>query len=277
MNLLEQEARSGKDHQVLAFPNKIHPTALVAIGAKLGPNVSVGPFSIIGEHVKIGADTVIGPHVVIEGWTSIGARNQIGTGTIIGNIPQDLKFRGEESYVVMGNDNIIREYVTINRGTEGGGLITSIGNNNVIMTSVHVAHDVKIHNHVIISNGVGISGHVIIDDWVTIGGLSGIHQFTQIGFMAMVGGISAITKDIPPFSLVNGNPAKLYGLNIERLRRNNYPINTRMLLQRAYKILLRSGMNLEDAIKKVEQELPSNPEVDLILQFIRRSNRGIYR
>ncbi len=277
MNILEQETRQCKDHQILTFPNKIHPTALVAAGAELGLNVSVGPFSIIGEHVKIGAGTVIGPHVVIEGWTSIGERNQIGTGTIIGNPPQDLKFRGEESYVLIGDDNIIREYVTINRGTEGGGLITKIGNNNVIMTSVHVAHDVNIHNNVIISNGVGLAGHVIVEDWVTLGGLSGIHQFTQIGFMAIVGKMSAISKDIPPFFLVNGNPAKLYGINIERLRRNKYPIGTRMLLQRAYKILVRSGMKLEDAIKKVEQELPSNPEIDIILQFIRRSNRGIYR
>ena len=167
--------------------------------------------------------------------------------------------------------------MTINRGTESGGLITSIGDNNVIMTSAHIAHDVKINNHTIISNGVGISGHVCIDDWATIGGLSGIHQFTRIGFMSMVGGVSAITKDIPPFSLVNGNPAKLYGLNVERLRRNQYPLHVRMLIQRTYKCLFRSNLTIDEAIKKVELELPKTPEIDIILNFIQKSTRGFYR
>ena len=277
MAFSKQEVYPQQSAEYVSALHKIHPTAIIAPGAELGPNVTVGPFSVIGEHVKIGADTQIGPHVVIDGWTSIGQRNQIATGTIIGNIPQDLKFCGEESYVVIGHENIIREYVTINRGTESGGLITSIGDNNVIMTSAHIAHDVKINNHTIISNGVGISGHVCIDDWATIGGLSGIHQFTRIGFMSMVGGVSAITKDIPPFSLVNGNPAKLYGLNVERLRRNQYPLHVRMLIQRTYKCLFRSNLTIDEAIKKVELELPKTPEIDIILNFIQKSTRGFYR
>jgi len=277
MAFSKQEIYPQQSAESVSALDKIHPTAIIAPGAELGPNVTIGPFCIIGEHVKIGADTQIGPHVVIDGWTSIGQRNQIATGAIIGNIPQDLKFIGEESYVVIGNENIIREYVTINRGTENGGLVTSIGNNNVIMTSAHIAHDVKINNHTIISNGVGISGHVCIDDWATIGGLSGIHQFTRVGFMSMIGGVSAITKDIPPFSLVNGNPAKFYGLNIERLRRHQYPLHLRMLIQRTYKCLFRSNLTIDEAIKRVELEFPKAPEIDIIVNFIQKSSRGFYR
>lgn len=262
---------------ILNIPKTIHPTAIIASGAQLGPDVAIGPYSIIGENVSIGAHTLVGSHVVIEGNTTIGERNQICTGAIIGNAPQDLKFDGEETFVTIGNDNIIREYVTINRGTQGGGSITRIGDHNVLLTAMHVAHDVWIKNHVVISNSVAIAGHVIIDDWVTIGGLAGIHQFTRIGTMAMVGSISKITKDIPPFTLVNGNPAKLCGLNTERLRRNQFSLETRLLLQRAYKILFHSKLDMEAAIEKIEQDIPPSSEIDLIIKFIQGSTYGFYR
>lgn len=262
---------------ILNMPKTIHPTAIIADGAQLAPDVAIGPYSIIGENVSIGAHTLIGAHVIIEGNTTIGERNQICSGTIIGNVPQDLKFDGEDTFVTIGNNNIIREYVTINKGTRGGGGITRIGDHNVILTAAHVAHDVWIKNHTIISNGVAIGGHVTLDDWVTIGGLAGIHQFTKIGTMAMVGSVSSITKDILPFTLVKGNPAKLYGLNIEKLRRCQFSLEARLLLQRTYKIIFRSGLTLEEAIKKVEQDIPPSTEIDVIIKFIQKSTRGFYR
>ena len=255
----------------------VHPTALVAEGAELGSNVCIGPYTIIGEHVQIGQGTVIGAHVVIEGWTTIGEYNEIATGAIIGNVPQDLKFKGELSYVVIGHHNIIREYVTINRGTTGGGGVTRIGSHNLIMTSVHVAHDVQLGNHNIIANAVGIAGHVVIDDWVTIGFASGIHQFVRLGQMAMIGAGSIIVKDVAPYTLVKGDSPKVYGLNIERLRRNGYSVTARRDIYRAYKILFNSGLVLDEALLKIKEELPDNEDINCIIQFLQQPGRGIYR
>ena len=255
----------------------IHPTALIADGAEIGLNVSIGPYSIIGEHVQIGQGTVVGSHVVIDGWTTIGECNEIATGAIIGNIPQDLKFKGEMSHVVIGDRNIIREYVTINRGTTGGGGVTRIGSHNLIMTSVHVAHDVQMGHHNIIANAVGIAGHVVIDDWVTIGFSSGIHQFVRLGRMAMIGAGSMIAKDVAPYTLVKGNSPKSYGINIERLRRNGYSLTARRDIYRAYKILFNSGLILDEALSKIKEELPGNEDINCIIQFLQQSSRGIYR
>ncbi len=255
----------------------IHPTALIAPGAKISPDVSIGPYTLIGEHVSIGQGSVIGAHVVIDGWTTIGESNQISTGAIIGNCPQDLKFAGEVSSVTIGNNNTIREYVTINRGTTGGGGVTCIGNHNLIMTSVHVAHDVQMGHHNIIANAVGIAGHVVIDDWVTIGFGSGIHQFVMLGRMAMIGAGSMISKDVVPYTLVAGNSPKLYGLNIERLRRNGFSLEARKEIHRAYKILFNSGLSLDKAIEKIEEECPKNDTIKCFLTFLRRTSRGIYR
>ncbi len=262
---------------MISIPKGIHPTALIAPGAKIGSDVSIGPYSIIGEHVRIGNGTIIASHVTIEGWTHIGARNQIGIGSILGGIPQDLKFNGEISKVFIGDENIIREYVTVNRGTAGGGGQTFIGNNNVIMTSAHVAHDVTIGNHNIISNAVAIGGHVVIEDWVTIGALCGLHQFIKLGQMSMIGALSLITKDVTPFALVTGNPAKRYGLNIERLRRNGYSAQDRIAIQRAYKILFHQGLLIEAAIERLESEFPFNKDVQCLIQFLQNATRGIYR
>lgn len=255
----------------------IHPTALISSGAEIAADVSIGPYSIIGDNVRIGQGTRIGNHVVIEGWTDIGEYNQIFTGAIIGNIPQDLKFQNEKSYASIGDHNIIREYVTINRGTEGGGGITRIGHHNLIMTTAHVAHDVQIGNHNVIANAVGIAGHVEIHDWVTVGFASGLHQFIKIGNMAMIGAGSMVSKDVAPFALITGNSPKLYGVNIERLRRNGYTMEAKKNINRAYKILFKMGLTIEIAIEKITVELPKSEDIDCLIQFILQSKRGIYR
>lgn len=262
---------------ISSTPYQIHPTALIAPGAKIAPEVSIGPYSVIGEHVSIGRGTIIASHVTIDGWTEIGERNQIGIGSIIGGIPQDLKFNGEISKVFIGHDNKIREYVTINRGTKGGGGKTVIGNHNVIMTSAHVAHDVTMGDHNIISNAVAIGGHVVIEDSVTVGALCGLHQFIKLGRLSMIGALSLITKDVTPYALVAGNPAKRYGINTERLRRNGYTSEARMRIKCAYKILFNQGVTLAEAVKKLEIEFANNGDIEYLIQFLNNSTRGIYR
>lgn len=256
---------------------KIHPTAIVAPGAQLGAGVEVGPFSIIGENVQIGDGTIIGAHVTIEGWTVIGQNCRIYSGAVIGNEPQDKKYKGEKTYLFIGDDNVIREYATISRGTLGGGGETRLGNNNMIMSYVHVAHDVQMGSNIVVAHGTGISGHVVIEDCAVISGLCGIHQFTKIGRMSMIGAQSMIAKDVPPYVLVKGNPAKLYGVNIVGLRRNGLSPETRKVIQRAYKILYRSGLPLKQAIEEMERELPACEEIDHFLRFLRSAERGIYR
>ncbi|HAT3884141.1 TPA: acyl-ACP--UDP-N-acetylglucosamine O-acyltransferase [Legionella pneumophila] len=263
--------------KVVSFSQLIHPTALISPYAKIGSNVSIGPYSIIGDNVSIGQGTTIGSHVSIQGWTQIGEDNQIETGAIIGAVPQDLKFAGEKSTVFIGNNNIIREYVTINRGTAGGGGETRVGNHNLIMTSVHVAHDVQMGNNNIIANAVAIGGHVVIDDWVTIGALCGIHQFVQLGRMSMIGAQSKITKDVLPYTLVSGNPPKRFGINVERLRRNGYSSSERIDIQRAYKILFQEGQTLTDNIEMLKKEFQKSLDVNYILKFLENSKRSFYR
>lgn len=260
-----------------SFSGIIHPTAIIADGACIGRNVHIGPYSIIGENVTIGDDCVIHSHVVIEGWTTIGCRNQIFTGAIIGNIPQDLKFIGEQSFVTIGDDNIIREYVTINRGTTGGGGKTSIGNHNLLMTGCHVAHDTCMGNHNIIANSVAIAGHVIIEDSVTIGGLCGIHQFCKLGRLSMIGSNSVINKHVLPFALIDGNPSKLYGLNVIRLRRNGYTPEARMQLQKAYKVISRASLTTVEVIEAIKQAVPITIDIEHLLLFLEHAERGVYR
>lgn len=256
---------------------RVHPTAIVEPGAQIGADVEIGPYAIIGEHVAIGDGTRIGPHVVIEGWTQVGRNNRIYTGAVVGSEPQDLKFKGEKSYLFIGDDNIIREYCTISRGTEGGGGETRIGNGNLLQANSHVGHDVQMGNGVILGHGSGIAGHVVIEDRVVIGGMCGIHQFTKVGRMAMVGAHSMISKDVPPYALITGNPPKVYGVNIVGLRRNGLTPETRMEIQRAFKILYRSGRNVSQAIEEMERELPGCEEIDHFLRFLRSADRGIYR
>jgi UDP-N-acetylglucosamine acyltransferase len=269
--------------QVKVLENKIvnlrdiHETAVVHPGAKLGRNVAIGPYAVIGEHVEIGDNCEIGPHVAIDGWTAIGNGNRFFHGASIGFEPQDLKFNGEKSFLVIGDNNVFRENVTVHRGTEGGGGETRIGNDNLFMAYSHVAHDCQLGNHIVVANCVALAGHVVVEDRVVIGGLCGVHQFTKIGKMVMVGACSKIVKDIPPFVLVDGNPAKVAGINVVGLRRNNITPETRDEIKRAYRILYRSNLTISRAVEQMEQELQGSAEIDHFIRFLRNAERGILR
>ncbi|MFH0813544.1 MAG: acyl-ACP--UDP-N-acetylglucosamine O-acyltransferase [Pseudomonadota bacterium] len=255
----------------------IHKTAVVDSLSELGEGVTVGPYSIIGPNVTIGANTKIDAHVVIKGPTEIGERSIIFPFTSLGDIPQDLKYKGGDTKLVIGNNNVIREYVTINRGTEEGGGVTSIGNHNFFMAYTHIAHDCIINNHVIMANGATMAGHIEIGDYAIIGGLVAIHQFVKIGRNSFIGGCSAVSQDVPPYCLAVGNRARLYGLNITGLRRSKFPPETINNLKKAYRTLFRSGLTLKEAITQVQQTINDSPEVNYLVEFIKNSKRGIHR
>ncbi|TDX59207.1 acyl-ACP--UDP-N-acetylglucosamine O-acyltransferase [Orenia marismortui] len=266
-----------KKNNVLHLNKKIHKTAIVHSGAKLGQNVEVGPYAIIGENVEIGDGTSVGSHSVIKGWTKIGKNNRIFSSVSIGQEPQDLKFDGEKSFVEIGDNNTIREFATIHRGTEDGGGLTKVGDNNLIMAYCHIAHDCHLGNHIIMSNAATLAGHVIVEDSAVISGLTGIHQFVRIGKMAMVGGGSKVVKDVPPYVIVDGHPASVKGINIVGLRRNGISPELRRQVKEAYKVLYRSNLNISQAIEKMDQELDGNPLVEHFLRFLRNAQRGICR
>jgi len=229
----------------------IHPTAVIHPNAELHPTVEVGAYAVIGGHVKVGPDTTIGAHVVLDGPVEIGARNQIFPGAAIGMEPQDRKYTGETSWVKIGDDNRIREYVTINRAT-GLGEATMIGNGNLLMAYVHVAHNCVIEDSVTISNAVAIAGHVHIESRATISGVLGIHQFVHIGKHAMVGGMSRIDRDVPPYMLVEGNPTRLRSLNLVGLKRAGLSATDLQILKKAFRILYRSDLLFKDALEELE-------------------------
>lgn len=256
---------------------EIHSTAIVHPNTKIGRNVVIGPYAIIGDNVEIGDNCIIGSHVVIEGWTTIGIGNRFFHGGSIGCEPQDLKFKGEKSFLFIGDNNIFRENVTICRGTDGGGGETRIGNNNLFMAYSHVAHDCQMSNNIILGNCSALAGHVVVEDRAIISGLSGVHQFCKVGKMAMVGFLSKIVKDIPPFVLVDGNPAKVSGINVVGLRRNGIESNVRDEIKKAYRILYRSNHTIGKAIEQMEQELQGTPEIDHFIRFLRSAERGILR
>lgn len=235
----------------------IHPTAVIHPGANLHPTVKVGPYAVIGEHVTIGPGTDIGAHVVIDGHTTIGADNRIFPGAAIGLESQDLKYDGSMSQVVIGNNNLIREYVTINRATNAGAL-TSVGSNNLFMAYSHVAHNCVVEDNVIIANSVALAGHVYIESGARISGIVGVHQFVRVGRLAMIGGLSRIIRDVPPFTLVNGNPAEVRGLNQVGLQRAGLTEDrdgqSYRELKQAYRLVYRSGERVADAIAKLEQD-----------------------
>ncbi|MBI6545325.1 MAG: acyl-ACP--UDP-N-acetylglucosamine O-acyltransferase [Cyanobacteria bacterium NC_groundwater_1444_Ag_S-0.65um_54_12] len=253
---------------------EIHPTAVVHPTARLGDEVKVGPYAVVGELVAIGAGSMIGPHAIIDPFTSIGENCQIFSGAVVGGIPQDLKFTGEESYLTIGDHNVIRECVTINRAT-GRGEQTRIGNGNLFMAYVHIAHNCIIGNHVILANGVTVAGHVEIEDYAIIGGLTGLHQFIRVGTMAMVGAMSRLAQDVPPYMLVQGSPPKVYGPNSLGLRRNGLPAATRDSLKKVYRLLYRSNLNLSQAIQQLAATIRSIPEIKHLIEFLERSQRGI--
>lgn len=256
---------------------KIHPTAVVSAEAELAEGVEVGPYSVIGPDCHIGRNTVIGPHVVIEAHTDIGEGCTVAQFASLGGPPQDLKFRGEKTRVVIGNNNTIREYVTINRATAADIGVTMIGDDNLIMAYCHVAHNCKLGNHIVMANAANLAGHIHVEDHAIIGGLTGVHQFVRIGAHAIIGGASAVTKDIPPFVMASGNYAKLYGLNMIGLKRRGFAEETIGALKEAYRIVFRSSLLLEAAIRKVEEEVPGLPEVRHFLAFLRASERGLCR
>jgi UDP-N-acetylglucosamine acyltransferase len=255
---------------------EIHSTAIVNPQARLAENVVIGPYTIIGPNVTIGADTVMGPHVVIDGWTQIGARNEICPFTTIGYPPQDVNYKGEPTQVIIGDDNIIRENVTIHRGTQEGRSVTTVGNNNMLMAYAHVAHDCIIGNHVIIANAY-LAGHVQVDDHASVSGMVVVHQFVRIGAYAFIGGKAGIGKDVPPYMLAAGERGKLYGLNLVGLKRHNFSPESILALKRSYRILFRMDLTLEKAIDKVREEVEQTPEVENLLNFVGGSKRGITR
>ena len=255
----------------------IHPTAIVSPKAELDPDVEVGPYSVIGDKVTIGKHTWIGPHVVIEGPTEIGQNCKIFQFASIGEIPQDLKFKGEESRLVIGSGNVIREFVTINRGTAPGGGKTVLGNDNFLMVYSHVAHDCKIGNRVIIANAVALAGHIEIEDCAVIGGIVGVHQFVRIGRYSIIGACSAVSRDVPPYTMAAGNHAVLHGLNTVGLKRHNFSDEAIHNIKKAYQIIFRSNLLLKTALKKAEAEIAGSPEVMNMITFIRESERGVIR
>ncbi|MDI6854162.1 MAG: acyl-ACP--UDP-N-acetylglucosamine O-acyltransferase [Deltaproteobacteria bacterium] len=253
----------------------IHATALVDKRAELAPGVQVGPYSIIEGRVVIGADTQIGPHVVIKEFTTIGARCRIFQFASLGEIPQDLKFKGEESQLIIGDDNTIREFATMHRGTAGGGGVTRIGNGNLFMAYTHIAHDCLVGNSVIMSNAATLGGHIVIEDKAIIGGLAAVHQFSRIGRHAFVGGASAVARDVPPYTIAYGNRAKLVGLNLVGLKRSGFSDATIQSLKQAYEILFLSSLNMKEAVQRVRDELIHIPEVQHLLDFIASTERGL--
>ena len=255
---------------------KIHSTAIVDKKAKLADNVEVGPYAIIGPDVEIQDSTSVGAHVVIEGRTTIGEGCRIFTGAVVGSIPQDLKYKGAKSYLKIGNNNIIREYVTMNPGTDEGG-ITSIGEENLFMAYSHVAHDCKIGDGCVIANSGTLAGYVTLEDKVVLGGLAAIHQFVRVGKVAIIGGCSKVVQDIPPFSTCDGHPARIYGLNPIGLKRLGIPRESQVALNKSFKILFYSGLSFKNAVDKVREEFGNSSEVNYLLDFIKNSKRGICR
>ena len=255
----------------------IDQRAVIDPAARIGKNVSIGPFSIIGPGVEIGDDTWIGPNVVINGPTTIGKENRIFQFSSIGEIPQDKKFHGENSRLEIGDRNTVREFVTINRGTEDGGGITKIGSDNWFMAYIHIAHDCILGNNIIMANAASLAGHVRVDDYAILGGFTLVHQFCAIGSHSFCGMGSAISKDVPPFVMVNGNPAHPHGLNIEGLKRKNVSKETMQGLREAYKIIYRGGHTTKEATVYLSGLSQTCPEVSKMLDFINNSQRGILR
>lgn len=254
----------------------IHPSAVVAEGAVLADDVEVGPFSFIDENVEIGAGTVVGPHVVIKGPTKIGEHNKIHQFAAIGDAPQDLKYKGEETWLVMGDHNTIREYATINRGTADGGSYTRIGSHNLLMAYTHVAHDCQLGSRIVFSNGASLAGHVEVGDNAILSGFSLVHQFCKIGAHAFAGMGSSINKDVAPYTLVSGNYATARSINKEGLRRRGFSDDCIKALHIAYKALLR-GAKADFDDPRLAALVAAHPEVADFVEFIRSSSRGVVR
>lgn len=255
----------------------IHETAIVNSKAEIGADCFIGAYSIVGENVSLADGVRLDSHVVIDGKTSIGKETHVFPFVSIGLAPQDLKFKGEETIVEIGAENQIREFVTIHRGTTGGGGITKIGDRNLLMAQAHVAHDCQIGSDVIMGNAATLAGHVEIADRANVGAYSGVHQFCRVGLEAFIGGYSVVVKDAPPYAVIQGNHAKCYGLNRVGMKRRGYSKDTIEKLHRAFHLLLSAKLNTSQAVEKIREEISDCREVDLLVEFIESSKRGIVK
>ena len=253
----------------------IHPTAIIHPRAQLDSNVMVGPYSVIGERVIIHRDVEIASHVVIEGPCEIGSATRIFPFASIGQPPQDLKYRGEDTRLVLGERNVIRESVTLNRGTAGGGGLTSVGSDNLFMAQAHVAHDCHVGSHNIFANGASLAGHVTMGDHITLGAYIGIHQFCRVGNYAFIGAYSKIVKDALPYARTDGNDAKCYGANTIGLRRKGFSNEAIRHIQHAFHLLLTSRLNTSQALERIKNEMSGIPEIDYLVEFIETAERGV--
>ncbi len=257
---------------------EVHPTAIISETAVLGPGVTVGAYSIIGDHVTLGQGCRVDSHVVIQGRTRVGSRCHFFPYSSIGLPPQDLKYKGEDTELVIGDDNVFREYVTINRGTAQGGGRTLIGNNNFFMVYSHVAHDCVLGNSIIMANAATLAGHVLIEDYATIGAFSGIHQFCRIGVHGFVGGYSVITKDVLPYSkTVSARDARNYGVNTLGLERRGFSTESIRVIRAAYRVILQSKLNTSQALPVLKERFMDQPNVRVLIDFIEKSQRGIIK
>jgi len=256
----------------------IHPTAVVDPSARIAGAAEIGPYTIIGPDVEIGPRTRLMAHVYMEGPTWIGEDNVFFPYSTVGVASQDLKYQGERAETRIGSRNKIREFVTIHRGTQGGGLVTSIGDDNLLMAYVHVAHDVRIGSHTVLANGVTIGGHASVGEWAVIGAFTGVHQFCRVGRHAMIGGYSVVTQDVLPFSMtVSERPVKVFGANQTGLERRNFPAAAIDGLQKTFRLLTRSGLNTTQAIERIRAEVAPCAEIDELIAFIQASERGVIK
>ena len=254
---------------------QIHPTAVVDPRAKLDEDVEIGPYSVIGPAVTLGPGCGVDNHVTLTGNTTIGANTHVHSCSVIGNIPQDLKYRGEETELIIGDNNTIREFVTINAGTAGGGGRTVLGDNNLLMAYVHVAHDCVLGNHIVLANVATLGGHIQLDDGARISGLAAVHHFVSIGRLAFVGGCAKVVRDVPPFAMVDGNPARIRGLNLEGLKRSGLDRQDIQALKEAYRLLYRSDYNRTQAIEEIRaQGLDEHPSSHELVRFLVASEQG---
>ncbi len=258
----------------------VHPTAIVSKGAKLGTGVQVGPFCVIGENVTIGSDTRLHGHVTIDGHTSIGSACEVFPYASIGLPPQDVKYKGEETRVIIGDRNIIREYVSVHKASTSGDGVTRIGNDNFLMAYCHVAHNCTLGNNIIMANVAVLAGHSTIQDLAVIGGMVAVHQFTRIGAYAIVGGFSGVAQDVPPYMMASGAGAraKLYGPNLIGLKRAGFSHQKISLIKKAYRIISKSKLSLKEALKEIQVQIKDSPEVDALVEFLSvKSPRGVLR
>lgn len=255
----------------------IHATAIVAPTAELAGGVTVGPYAVVGPHVRLGPGTRLGAHAVVEGHTILGARNEVFAYAAIGTPPQDLKYRGEDSRLEIGDDNRIREFATLQPGTAGGGMVTRIGNGNLLMNYTHVAHDCRLGDRTILANGTQLGGHVTIESFAVLGALSAVHQFARVGESAIVGAGSMVSQDVPPFCNATGDRATLHGLNLLGLKRRGLEAEVTRALRRAYALMFRHGLRVAAAAARIRAELGTVAEVERFVAFIEASQRGVCR